>query len=83
MLHDERAWPEWGSEYLRRERGALDLIRARHGQEIECIKITQFFFDQQWQALRSAAAERTERRIRWSRTRPARRKKVSDNAASK
>jgi 4-alpha-glucanotransferase len=56
MLHDERAWPEWGSEYLRRERGALDLIRARHGQEIECIKITQFFFDQQWQALRSAWA---------------------------
>jgi 4-alpha-glucanotransferase len=54
--HGERPWPEWAPGYVHREAAALQQFAAEHRGEIERVKITQFLFDRQWQALRERAA---------------------------
>lgn len=57
-LHNQRAWPEWEKQYVRREPAALDRIRNEHRLDIEKIKVTQFLFDHQWQQFKAYAAEK-------------------------
>jgi 4-alpha-glucanotransferase len=56
-LHGERSWPEWEQVYAQREPDAMRQMRENHRADIENIKIIQFLFDQQWQALRRYARE--------------------------
>lgn len=53
--HDERPWPEWQPEYARRERAAIRSLEETAALDIELIKITQWLFFHQWQALRAHA----------------------------
>ncbi len=54
---DERPWPEWPAQYRRRDSAALAGIRQREAAAIECYKLLQFFFDQQWRHLKAHASE--------------------------
>lgn len=56
-MHDERPWPEWDSSFVHREPGAMQHVKESNRQAIENIRITQFLFDLQWQALRQYARE--------------------------
>lgn len=55
--HDERPWPEWAKEYVHREPGALTRLRNEAARDLERIKVLQFLFDRQWQALHGRARE--------------------------
>jgi len=56
-MHGERPWPEWDKAYVHREQAAMQQVRESNRVEIEQIKIIQFLFDQQWQALKRYASE--------------------------
>jgi 4-alpha-glucanotransferase len=55
--HGERPWPEWEKPYVYRESVALGALRSEAARDIERIKIQQFLFDRQWQALHGRARE--------------------------
>ena len=55
--HGESPWPEWDSSFTHREPGAMEKIRGSKREAIEHIKIIQFLFDLQWQALKQHAGE--------------------------
>ena len=55
--HNERPWPEWAPEYVRRDPAALEDLERREAARIESIKIIQFLFHDQWRALRDYAHE--------------------------
>lgn len=50
-LHDEKPWPEWDAAFVRRDPAAMAGLRQQHQQTLQQLKIVQFFFQQQWQAL--------------------------------
>ncbi len=54
--HDERAWPEWGKQYVRRNEVALEKLNQSAAAEIHQYKVLQFWFYSQWQQLRTHAA---------------------------
>jgi len=56
-MHAERPWPEWERSFVHRERGAMQKLQASNHKAIEHIKIIQFLFDRQWQALKRYASE--------------------------
>jgi len=56
-MHAERAWPEWGQSFVHRLPHAMQKARQENRLAIENIKIIQFLFDRQWQALRRFAGE--------------------------
>lgn len=56
--HGERPWPEWSLPYVHRKSGAMQKVRERYRTDIEHIKIIQFLFDRQWQALKGYAREK-------------------------
>lgn len=56
-MHGERPWPEWDTAFVHREQAAMQNVRESNREEIEQIKIIQFLFDQQWQALKHYARE--------------------------
>ncbi len=56
--HGQRPWPEWEARYARREPEAIAEIEAEAARQIAAIKIIQFLFFYQWQALRRYANER-------------------------
>jgi len=56
--HHERPWPEWESDYVRREPAALQRAREKYREQIERTRITQFLFDSQWRELKAYATER-------------------------
>lgn len=56
-LHDERPWPEWDRDYVRRKPAAMRRVQGRFQAEIETHKIIQFLFDRQWQNLKRYAHE--------------------------
>jgi 4-alpha-glucanotransferase len=56
-LYGELPWPEWGVQFVHREHGAMQKVREGNRDAIEHIKIIQFLFDQQWQALKKYANE--------------------------
>ncbi|HET9087051.1 MAG TPA: 4-alpha-glucanotransferase [Acidobacteriaceae bacterium] len=57
------SWSEWPPEYVQREPGAMAAFRAQHAHARLMQKIMQFFFDEQWHALRDYCAERKIRFI--------------------
>ena len=55
--HDERPWPEWAPEYVRRDPEALAGLEAQEADRIRCLKIIQYLFFKQWFRLRDYAHE--------------------------
>lgn len=57
------SWSAWPSEYLLRTPEAIGQFRTEHARERMVQKAIQFFFQEQWQALRDYCAERKVRFI--------------------
>jgi 4-alpha-glucanotransferase len=57
-LHGGKPWPEWASAFAQREPKALRLARQKGRATIRAVKIQQFLFERQWQALRQYARRR-------------------------
>jgi 4-alpha-glucanotransferase len=56
--HGGVQWTRWEPALKRREPRALATARDAHARAIAFEKLTQYFFDRQWRALRAYAAER-------------------------
>ncbi len=52
---DARWFSVWDREIGERNPKAMETVRQRYAQQIEIWKVLQFFFEQQWQALRGYA----------------------------
>jgi 4-alpha-glucanotransferase len=52
------SWNEWPTEYARRQPEALISLMNDCGRELAIVQVVQFFFDQQWAALRAYCSER-------------------------
>jgi len=52
------SWHEWPAEFAQRRHDALTQALAKHGREIAVEQAIQFFFDEQWNALRAYCRER-------------------------
>ena len=57
-MHQEKAWPEWDSKYVHRDKVALHVIEQSHSENIHYIKVLQFIFFEQWGALHNYANSR-------------------------
>lgn len=55
---DGDPWPEWPAELRERDPDALDAARAEFAESVAYHEFVQFCFDEQWTALREAAADR-------------------------
>src|SRR5665213_3145701 len=56
-------WPDWPPDYVHRTPDAMSRLKVEHADELMSEKIIQFFFQEQWQALRGYCAERKIRFI--------------------
>jgi 4-alpha-glucanotransferase len=56
-----RNWSRWQPELARRTPAALDAIRRELGNELSVRRIVQFFFWEQWHALRQYCAQKSIR----------------------
>ncbi|HEV2113466.1 MAG TPA: 4-alpha-glucanotransferase, partial [Terriglobales bacterium] len=54
QLYQEKTWSGWAPEHIRREAAALDRVRHEAAAELDCECAIQFFFFEQWSALRNA-----------------------------
>ena len=52
------SWIEWPAEYAQRKHDALTAALTEHGRELAIEQAIQFFFDEQWCALRAYCKER-------------------------
>jgi 4-alpha-glucanotransferase len=52
------SWHEWPVEYAQRKHDALTALLNEHGAELATEQVVQFFFSEQWCALRGYCAER-------------------------
>jgi 4-alpha-glucanotransferase len=59
--HDRRCWKEWPRELASRQPAALDAVRKELASEINLRRVIQFFFFEQWHALRLYCAQRSIR----------------------
>ncbi len=59
--YDRRSWKEWPAGLARRDAGALERARAECEEEIVRQRVIQFFFWEQWRALRRYCAEKSIR----------------------
>jgi len=59
--YGNRCWNEWPSEIARRKPKALERARQELSAEVTLRQASQFFFYEQWHALRRACAERSIR----------------------
>lgn len=57
-LHDGAPWWQWPQRYRDRDASALEQLRAERAPELTRLKLEQFAFAVQWQALRSYARAR-------------------------
>ena len=57
------AWNRWPRELVRREPAAMDRARAELSEPLNISRAMQFFFFEQWRALRRACAQRAIRII--------------------
>jgi 4-alpha-glucanotransferase len=55
---DYLSWNEWPAEYALRDSTALSALLNEAGRELAIEQVVQFFFDQQWTALRGYCADR-------------------------
>jgi 4-alpha-glucanotransferase len=56
--YEYASWNEWPEEYARRKHDALTSVLNEQGRELAVEQAIQFFFDEQWCALRGYCAER-------------------------
>lgn len=61
--YEYRCWHEWPQSLAQRQEAALAEVQEQYAQEIALEQALQFAFDEQWQQLRSYAAEREVRMI--------------------
>ena len=52
--YKEATWSSWAPELIHREPAALDRVRHEAAADLDCERVIQFFFFEQWSALRSA-----------------------------
>lgn len=52
------SWNEWPDTHARRDHNALTVVMNERGREIAVEQVVQFFFSEQWSALRAFCAER-------------------------
>jgi 4-alpha-glucanotransferase len=52
------SWHEWPEDYAQRKGDALATLMNDHGRELATEQVVQFFFSEQWCALRAYAADR-------------------------
>ncbi len=57
-MHHYVSWNEWPTEYALRNNDAMTALLNSHGREIATEEVTQFFFNEQWCALRKYCEER-------------------------
>ncbi|MHB8301471.1 MAG: 4-alpha-glucanotransferase [Acidobacteriaceae bacterium] len=62
-MYQGASWSAWPKEYLLREPAPMERFRAEHAQARTEQMVIQFFFDEQWKALRHYCAERKVRFI--------------------
>jgi 4-alpha-glucanotransferase len=61
--YGKRAWKHWPRELARRELGAVEQAGRELADEMAVRRAVQFFFHQQWQALRLYSAQRSIRMV--------------------
>ncbi len=54
-------WNQWPEEFALRKEGALEKLLTEQGRALAVEQAVQFFFDEQWSALRAYCAERAIR----------------------
>jgi 4-alpha-glucanotransferase len=59
--YQQKPWNEWPNELARREPEALEQVRGELADEIAVREAVQFFFEEQWHALRFACAQKSIR----------------------
>ena len=59
--YSRRAWKEWPRELASRQTAALNSVRKELAAEIDLRRVIQFFFFEQWHALRLYCAQRSIR----------------------
>jgi 4-alpha-glucanotransferase len=59
--YERKCWKEWPRPLARREAAALDTARKELEAEMELRRVIQFFFYEQWRALRRYCAQRSIR----------------------
>jgi 4-alpha-glucanotransferase len=57
-MHGERPWLEWDKDLVRRNPAALGRVSSAQREAIECTRITQFLFWNQWKKLKAAATRK-------------------------
>lgn len=62
-ISGEAVWSDWPQEYKFREQAAMERLEREHGPRRRARQAIQFFFQQQWQALRDYCADRKIRFI--------------------
>src|SRR5271154_2767299 len=60
-LHGYVSWNEWPAEYAQRKDSAMTAVLKKHGQALAVEEVIQFFFNEQWGALRGYCKERKVR----------------------
>src|SRR5579862_2807933 len=60
-MHNYVSWNEWPAKYARRKQGALTKVMNERGRELEIEQVVQFFFNEQWCALRAYCKDRKVR----------------------
>jgi 4-alpha-glucanotransferase len=55
---EDVCWNEWPEEFALRQHDTLSALLTEQGRELAVEQVIQFFFDEQWRALRSYCAER-------------------------
>lgn len=61
--HEGQSWNQWPSGLARREPQSLENARDELATEIAVTRVIQFFFWEQWQALRAACAPKSIRMV--------------------
>ena len=56
-----KLWKDWPAELARRQPAALETARAELASELAVLRVLQFFFYEQWRALRRYCAEKSVR----------------------
>jgi len=54
----EASWNQWPEEFAQRKHDALAEFKTENRRELAVEQVIQFFFDEQWRALRTYCAER-------------------------
>ena len=59
--HEGKSWNHWPPPLARRDAQAIESVRKQLDDELEVRRVIQFFFYEQWHALRSYCAQRSIR----------------------